>query len=400
MQKVFLDNLPRNKSGRIRWADTVGNSVPFQYNDLVGEIKIVDYKPGKGREQRSTLLVEYNGNNTWVTTHAFTVPVIGNIINKHNFDFIYNIGDEIKTENTKLVVLDRKRDTRKQYYLECLTCHTKAWYTENHILSGKSNYICGTCGQHRYKEGFNDIPTAAPWMIPYFQGGEEEAKKYSIHSTHAIYPVCPDCGKISSSKRKINRLFQNKGFVCDCNLYGSYGEKLVGEVLKQNNIEYIHDKTLEWSNGKRYDYILNKYNIIIEVDGEFNHGFYQPWKSYEQSEKEFEDDEYKNRLASQNGFNILRLVYLHDYKAEFIDEIKTGLPNIFWEKTDWDKAILNILHKSKYDICVEYKESDKTCAFIDYLSSKYSYSESSIRNILKFGNINGWCVYPKNKKPK
>lgn len=398
MQKVFLEDLPRNKNGRIKWAETVGCSIEFQYDDLIGKIKILDYKSGKGKEKRSTLLAEYNENKVWVTTHAFTVPAIGNIIKKRNLDYIYNIGDTIDVEKNTLIVLDRKCDGRKQYYLECLTCHTKAWYTENHIITAKSNYICGTCGQHRYKEGFNDIPTAASWMIPYFQGGEEEAKQYSIHSTHGIYPICPTCGKISPVKRKINLIFKNKGFVCDCQLYGSYGEKLVGEVLKQNNIEYIHDKALEWTNDKRYDYILNKYHIIIEVDGEYGHGFYQKWKSYEQSEKEFEEDEYKNNLASQNGFNVLRLVYLHEYKTEFIDEIKTGLPKLFWEKTNWDKAILNVLHKSKYDICIEYEGSDKSCLFMDYLCQKYEYSEASIRKILRFGNENGWCVYPKNSK--
>lgn len=37
----------------------------------------------------------------------------------------------------------------------------------------------------------NDIPTTSPWMIPYFQGGEEEAKKYKNQSHQKITPICP-----------------------------------------------------------------------------------------------------------------------------------------------------------------------------------------------------------------
>jgi hypothetical protein len=47
-KEVNLSNLPRNeKTGHIDWKNSVGCKCDFIYGDIVGEIKIVDYKIDK-----------------------------------------------------------------------------------------------------------------------------------------------------------------------------------------------------------------------------------------------------------------------------------------------------------------------------------------------------------------
>ena len=45
MKKVFLDNLPikKGKGRYIDWKNSVGYKVDFVYEDIKGELKIIDY---------------------------------------------------------------------------------------------------------------------------------------------------------------------------------------------------------------------------------------------------------------------------------------------------------------------------------------------------------------------
>ena len=52
LRKVFLDELPRNKS-RIDWCNSVGMKVKFVYDDIEGEIEILD------KLNNDTLLIGY-----------------------------------------------------------------------------------------------------------------------------------------------------------------------------------------------------------------------------------------------------------------------------------------------------------------------------------------------------
>lgn len=60
MRKVFLDDLPRRtgyKSNPISWKNSVGYKIRFIYDDIEGEIEIIDYDRDKLR-----LTVVYNGD--------------------------------------------------------------------------------------------------------------------------------------------------------------------------------------------------------------------------------------------------------------------------------------------------------------------------------------------------
>ena len=79
MRKVFLDDLPRlNYAGYICWADTIGMRLKFIYDELEGELEIVDYRTnGKHPE----LHLNYNGNKRWVKCGDIRIGKIGRLLN-------------------------------------------------------------------------------------------------------------------------------------------------------------------------------------------------------------------------------------------------------------------------------------------------------------------------------
>jgi very-short-patch-repair endonuclease len=78
-------------------------------------------------------------------------------------------------------------------------------------------------------------------------------------------------------------------------------------VLQILEIEYIHSYYIE-NIGKIYDFYLPKFNILIEVDGDFWHC--NPSKYMEPicktQELNLKNDEFKNQWAQDNNYKILR----------------------------------------------------------------------------------------------
>ena len=98
---------------------------------------------------------------------------------------------------------------------------------------------------------------------------------------------------------------------CGC-LYGSYGERIVSDFLKNHNIEYVKQYTFKDCrdvNPLPFDFYLPKYNICIEYDGEQH---YMP-KSFFGGEEGFKKrtahDRMKDEYCEKNNIKLLRLPY-------------------------------------------------------------------------------------------
>jgi very-short-patch-repair endonuclease len=78
------------------------------------------------------------------------------------------------------------------------------------------------------------------------------------------------------------------------------------QILKDNNLKY--KKQFRLSN-RLYDFYLPDYNLLIEVDGIFYHGknIKDEDLKYDMQKKSRRIDKLKNKLAEDNGFNLLRV---------------------------------------------------------------------------------------------
>jgi len=86
MRKVFLDDLPRYKSGsckgKINWIKCIGHKVKFIYDDIIGDFNIVDYI-----KQSQYIHIQYLSNICKIKTYCFTGCKIKEVLKIENYSY-------------------------------------------------------------------------------------------------------------------------------------------------------------------------------------------------------------------------------------------------------------------------------------------------------------------------
>ena len=87
MKKIFLDNLPKKircKKECIDWINSIGYNVRFIYDDIEGEMHILEYV-SKGSHPRINVVYENKIHSIGI--NGFSKCEIGKIIGKHTKEF-------------------------------------------------------------------------------------------------------------------------------------------------------------------------------------------------------------------------------------------------------------------------------------------------------------------------
>ena len=102
---------------------------------------------------------------------------------------------------------------------------------------------------------------------------------------------------------------------CGC-LGSSYGEYLIENLLKQNNVIYEKEKIFTdfvYEDSKlhpRYDFYLPEYNRLIEYDGEIHYGLnISGWNTNEKVLLTQKHDLIKNNYANEHLIDLVRIPY-------------------------------------------------------------------------------------------
>lgn len=253
--------------------------------------------------------------------------------------------------------------------------------------------------------GVSDIPTTASWMIPYFQGGKDEAKNYKSQSHKKIKPKCPYCGAIRDSPMKINTIYHNMGFSCTCNDKISLPNKIIFYVMRQlyekGLIEKFKREYRFANHNLPFDmYFVSNYGIeyLIEMDSDIHsyicelHNVSKPHFRIAQNDKK------KTELAKRNNIELIRI---DCYRSDF-NLIKNNILNSKLSKiielslVDWNQVFekaCNNLVKEVCDFKARYPNFSTT-----KISEKFGLCVDTIMRYLKMGNEIGWCEYnPKDE---
>jgi very-short-patch-repair endonuclease len=86
-------------------------------------------------------------------------------------------------------------------------------------------------------------------------------------------------------------------------------EKFVSSILDENNIEYHFQYFLKTKDGtcKSYDFKIKDTNILLEIDGDYWHGGPGVEKHFYKLEETKQNDLFKDQLAKDNGFSLIRI---------------------------------------------------------------------------------------------
>jgi len=272
--------------------------------------------------------------------------------------------------------------------------------TEGNLLIGQG---CACCciSPSIVVEHINSIVAnyETEWMIPYFQNGYEDAKRYNKSSGFKVYFKCLDCGRIKDKPTRICDLYKRHSISCLCGDGMSYGHKYVHNLLEQLDIDFVDNHTYEWckfynpykekETTGEYDFIIENMKIIIEVDGGF-HRHDNKMNGQTQEESDFLDNK-KTKLAEEHGYKVIRIIYNDDFvmKNPILDSKMDNyfdLVKINWIKCE-EFALSNLVKKA----CV-YKRNNQIMGTQD-IGKLMNLDRKTITGYLKTGNNLGWCQY-------
>lgn len=395
-KEIDLSELPKKKYGnkeRIDWKNAIGYKCEFKYDDILGEVEIINHK-------NTTVYFKYNKDMYNMKSTSFIRCCFGRILNKITNDFKIEIGTIFKDDKRDLYIIDRehRKDKRGQYWkwykYHCNIDGYDGWIVESSLLKNRG---CSCCDGKSVVEGVNDIPTTAQWMVKYFQGGYDDAKKYTLCSGKKIRPICPDCGRVSNKAIKISNLYNQNGFGCNCKDGTSYPNKFMFNILEQLNVDFKNEFSPKWANGRRYDFYDKSNNIIIEMDGKLGHGK-NDTKELSKNESKI-IDEWKDLIAQDHGITVVRIDCCYDNnRFEYIKNniLNSKLLNYYnFNCINWNEVDEYATSSLIKEIC-EFYENHKNDMLLKDICSECRINGSVMLSYLKQGNKFGWCNY--NKK--
>lgn len=315
-------------------------------------------------------------------------------------DFIYSIGDIVKTNNgNSIEILDTLRIERKTrkctekfYKFKCLVDGYVGKVREYDLVNKGVN--CQVCSNRIIVKDINSIYKTHNHLVKYFKN-IEDSYTHSYCSNKYVTFKCPDCGY--EKEMKINNFYKG-GFSCkNCSDKISYSEKFMKTLLSELNINFTTEYSPEWIKPKRYDFYLPDYNLIIEMDGGWH--YLNNNLSGQSVKKSKEIDEYKDLKAKEHGIEVVRIDcnYGHDNRFEYIkNSVMNSELNIIFDLNDIDWYIIE--EKSEDNIiksvCNKWKDIEDT----KILSEIFKLNRGTVIDYLKRGSKIGWCNYnPKDR---
>lgn len=315
IRKVFLDNLPRcnGYNGKlINWKKSIGYKVKLIYDDIQGEIEIVEYIKGDNPK----LKIRYRNNFFIISTTGLRNCQLKEVLELINHNYDYKVGDIIETKVSKIQITgcfrryDKKNHAKKCYKYKCLSCPNEDEMLEDDIRHGNGCGVCG--GGNKVIKGYNDIATTASWIVDLLKY-KDDAYIYSKSSAIKIAMKCPICG---FEKNIAPATVVQHGLMCRvCSNEKSYPEKFIFKFLQQLNINFETEYPPKWCKfidyknknkfvSGRYDFYfkLNKKEYIVEADGLQHKKEPQKNSKFRRiiKEQNYIDDE-KDRLAVEHG---------------------------------------------------------------------------------------------------
>lgn len=412
---INIDAIPKmagfgaNKDKQlINWDKSPGCVLDFIFGDIKGEIKILEYIKTNGY-----VIVEYNGETFPTPSQSLKNCKISKLLKKYTGDYKLAINETVCNNGRNMIItaqriyVDELKINRKQYMYKCLNCSfdggghyrlgefvRELWASEDNLLHKKG---CPCCNNKIVVCGINDIPTTNSEMVKFFQGGYDEAKRYTEHSKQEVLPICPDCNLIRNKKMKISTIGSMMSIGCRCGDGFSFGHKYVFNMLQQLGIKFEDNKKVEWckfidfndiSKVKfgEYDFIIENGKLIIEVDG----GFHKKDNKMSGQTKEHSEylDYMKDLKAKENGYKVVRIDSTEDIKIAILNSELNVIYDI--SKVIWDDCREFALSNRIKEACSLWMNGVRSTLEI---SSQMSNARGTIIGYLKKGAEFGWCDY-------
>lgn len=293
--------------------------------------------------------------------------------------------EKLKNVNPNLEITGKYINAQTKIEFKCNNCGEEHQYSNPQSLL-KLMSKCARCDSERkLVVGLNDFATTHPQYAELFKN-KEEAKTSTHGSAIKFDIVCPICKH--EKKMKLADLTRH-GFSCPkCGDKISYPNRFMTNLLSMLNVEYDSEKIFCWSQTRRYDFMLN--DTLIEMDGGFHKG--STYMSYEECKK---IDDLKDKLAIENGYNIIRI---ECYKSEF-EYIKNNILNselstiLKLDNFDWIKLEKELINNNLVKIASEEFNKYKGIKNMAEIAESIGMTTAKLCSLLKTATRVGMTDY-------
>lgn len=275
------------------------------------------------------------------------------------------------------------------------------WEATIYDRAGANETNCPYCAPNpKVLVGFNDMCTTNPELAKLLLN-PKDGYRYTQSSNVKVDWKCLDCGNVV--KNKIIRNIHKWGVFCSrCSDGVSFPEKFMYYILKESNIEFDFDVPHNWSQRKRYDFYLPKFNWIIEVHGEqhFRETFERIGREARTLKEERENDRLKERLAKENGVDNYIIIDASESTVEHIRSniLNSDIVKIVNEKNlDFEKIGRLASDSFIKVVCELWNSGNRSTTCISEILNIH---RQTVLRHLKRGVEIGWCDYTTNEAYK
>lgn len=208
---------------------------------------------------------------------------------------------------------------------------------------------------------------------------------------------CNKCGRVREVRlehlkydRECNHKIEGKNMYERIEPKRSYGERIVKEVLKQQEIPFRMERSFKWSDNRRYDFVLDRDNTIIEVHGIQHYENQDKGQRFHNSlEEQRKIDKDKEERAKSMGFYYI-VLDARDLRMECFKGIieSIGVPT---NKVDWEKVYLDSYCMTKYteQLIELYNKGLTLNELSEYTKLDKGTITSKIKELSKLGLVEG-----------
>lgn len=312
--------------GKVKWNDCYNINVNFSYCGIQDTLKII--KPCNNRK----MLIEYKDTLYEISRDSLSDCKLQYIVGTRTHEFKYKVGEIIALKKGRFLIKEQlhkyknkkyngeiKAYSNKAYKVECLDCGY-----DDIVMESKVSMLeyCPCCIHRKLLVGFNDMWTTTPEMAKMLKNPEDGYKYMKSSNKPKLEWECPYCKNII---KKTPNEVDSVGLCCPkCSDGISYPNKFMYSLLSQIGLGFEPEKTFEWSDGKRYDFYLPKYKMIIEMHGIQHYKELKIFSANRTLKEEQENDRYKKALALKN--EIISYYEIDCSEANF-DYIKNSVEN-------------------------------------------------------------------------
>lgn len=321
-------------------------------------------------------------------------------LNRNNFiDTVAQNGDKL---------LSAYVDSHTPVFIDHGCGHQPHKVIPNNYINGSIN--CPICSHSIIIPYVNDCYTLRPDLVKYFKN-ESDAIGIAVHDHNYREFYCPICGQPKTTKLTNIASF---GFSCNyCSDGISYPEKIMRNVLTQLGLSFTTQETFDWGfyyddncerHRCRYDFVIHDDHRIIETDGGFHYDECESINAALTLEERQKIDRIKDKLATENGYSIVRIdcnycnvLNRFDYiKQSIINALHTiyDLNSINWVEAD------RLSEESIVELACILWESNNRITTLE-IADRLDTNVTSIIQYLKIGMAIGLCkTYSKEMSNK